>query len=863
MSRQLNVNLVFNADVSQARTQMQGLMTSVNQLQTSLNSKMSASGLTTELNKAQAAVVNLKSNLNSAFDVNTGKLDLNKFNTNLQRSGMTLRDYRNNLTLLGADGQKAFYQLSQSIMSGQMPLQKTNNLLTNMMNTFGNSIKWSIAYGAINKISQGFQDAFQYAQDLDKSLTSIGVVTGKSTDEMAQFAEQANKAAKALATSTTAYTDAALIYYQQGLDGKAVEERTNTTIKLANVTGESAQTVSQWMTSVWNNFDDGSKSLEYYADVMARLGAETASSSAEIAEGFEKFAAVADTIDLSYEYGASAIAAVTAKTRQSADVVGTAFKTLFARIEDLELGKTLDDGTTLGQYSQALAKVGVNIKDTSGELKSMDTILDEMGATWTTLGKDQQVALAQSVAGVRQYTQLIALMDNYDYFKSLTDSANNAEGTLESQQNRWAEGWEASSKRVKAAAEDVYKSLIDNEFFSDLNNVFADFLGGADDFLEAIGGLKTLIPLVGGAILSAFGPAALTAVQNFTASIKGASAAQVEQAASLRSSVLSEATLMAGQGDSYAGYGVQSSLQSQKAILEEIENIKHRLNQAQTTEIQHLLNTNENWRNVVMQAAEYLDTLIQVNEQMSHQGKLAGREANAQKEDFLNQVVGDDNKAAMKEAFTKAETRVQNAASAQTSIESFVASGKGANAEGAQAILDNLNKGVGMAKHQAIGKKNLTALENIANGGEIDPKDLEILQKNLSGVNVKSKVLDKTSQDLTKATKQYGTSVKNGQQEINKYVQNLDKANPVLKDTTVAEQNLEKQQENLKNNTADTIDVLKGYQKMPLGQSLIQGAAAMGQAAAGASMLYSGLSSLFDMFIASKSSINTMSSIMS
>jgi hypothetical protein len=39
---------------------------------------------------------------------------------------------------------------------------------------------------------------------------------------------------------------------------------------------------------------------------------------------------------------------------------------LFARIQDLDLGKTLEDGTTLGSYSEALNKVGINIKDQSG-----------------------------------------------------------------------------------------------------------------------------------------------------------------------------------------------------------------------------------------------------------------------------------------------------------------------------------------------------------------------------------------------------------------------------------------------------------------------------------------------------------------
>jgi hypothetical protein len=54
----------------------------------------------------------------------------------------------------------------------------------------------------------------------------------------------------------------------------------------------------------------------------------------------------------------------------------------------LELGETLDDGTTLGKYSEALNAVGINIKNTAGEMKNMDQILNEMGAKWNTLGKD-------------------------------------------------------------------------------------------------------------------------------------------------------------------------------------------------------------------------------------------------------------------------------------------------------------------------------------------------------------------------------------------------------------------------------------------------------------------------------------------
>jgi TP901 family phage tail tape measure protein len=121
---------------------------------------------------------------------------------------------------------------------------------------------------------------------------------------------------------------------------------------------------------------------------MVALGAATASSSSEISAGLNQFAATANTVGLSFDYAAAALATVTATTRQSANVVGNSFKTLFARLEGLSLGETLEDGTNLNKYSAALEKVGISIKDQNGELKAMDIILDELGSRWQTLAKD-------------------------------------------------------------------------------------------------------------------------------------------------------------------------------------------------------------------------------------------------------------------------------------------------------------------------------------------------------------------------------------------------------------------------------------------------------------------------------------------
>ena len=60
----------------------------------------------------------------------------------------------------------------------------------------------------------------------------------------------------------------------------------------------------------------------------------------------------------------------------------------------------------------------------------MDRILDDIGGKWDTLNKDEQVALAQAVGGIRQYTQFIALMDNWDFMKENLEIAKGATGEL-------------------------------------------------------------------------------------------------------------------------------------------------------------------------------------------------------------------------------------------------------------------------------------------------------------------------------------------------------------------------------------------------------------------------------------------------
>ena len=599
MPKQLNVNLAFNADIKQAQAQIAQLQKSLDSLMSGSIKNSAFTGFDKNISEAQQSILKLKGAINDSLNMDTGRLDLSKFNAQLNNSGLSLSKLATDMSAMGADGQKAFLNLANSIVTAQKPMLETNKLLDNMWTALKNTARWQLSSSLLHGFMGAIQGAYGYAQDLNASLTDIAIVTGRSTDQMAEFAEQANKSAQALSVSTTAYTDAALIYYQQGLNDEEVKARTDVTMMMSNVTGQSAEKVSSYMTAIWNNFAEGSDNLTYFADVITALGAATASSSEEIANGMQQFAAVADTVGLSYEYAATALATVVAQTRQSESTVGNSFRTIFSRLQGLKLGDTLDDGTTLNKYSAALASVGVNIKDQNGDLKDMDTILNEIGAKWQTLAKDQQIALAQTVGGVRQYTNLVALFDNWDKFQENLEVAYGSEGTLEEQADIYAESWEAAQKRVKAAWQGIFQDLIDDKFFIWMLNGLADILKGVDTLIDSLGGLPGVLSAIGAIAFSAFGEKMIPSIEKAQLQLSkiltplGGKETYAEmQAQALRKQAVEEAEKM--QVGSMADHTVLDNLKQQIQLYDKLANLKKSLTKEEFALYQQLVaNTGE------------------------------------------------------------------------------------------------------------------------------------------------------------------------------------------------------------------------------------------------------------------------------
>ena len=229
---------------------------------------------------------------------------------------------------------------------------------------------------------------------------------------MERYARVANRTAKELGQSTRDYTNASLIYYQQGLGEEETRARTETTLKAANVTGQTGQEVSEQLTAVWNGYRVSAEETELYVDKLAAVAASTASDLEELSTGMSKVASAANSAGVDIDQLNGILSTVISATREAPETIGSAFKTIFARLGDLALDGEDEYGVSLGKVSGQLHELGIEVLDQKGEMRDMGDIIEDIAAKWKTWTQAQRQAAAVAMAGKMQYSRLIALFDN-------------------------------------------------------------------------------------------------------------------------------------------------------------------------------------------------------------------------------------------------------------------------------------------------------------------------------------------------------------------------------------------------------------------------------------------------------------------
>lgn len=342
--------------------------------------------------------------------------------------------------------------------------------------------------------TSALQRGVQFFKEYDEVLTRTMMVTGQTREEVTSLTDSYNKLANQLSSTTKDVAAAQLVFYQQGLGTQEALKMTEASIAISKTGGIEAGEAANRLTAAVRGYQLAANDAMSIADKMSALDAAAASSVDELTIAMQKSASQARMAGLDLDYYMAYLSTMQEVTREAPENIGTAMKSITSRLQEItDLGKVEEDGTTFSNVAKALNSVGIAAVDSAGQLRNLQDIMNELGPMWATLDRNHKAYLATTLAGNRQQSRFIALMDNYDRAMELVNVSQNASGESAKQLRAYNQGLEASFVRLSNAWQQFATRVADSDMIKGVIDLLADLVEMLNKIPKPI--TQTIIPL--------------------------------------------------------------------------------------------------------------------------------------------------------------------------------------------------------------------------------------------------------------------------------------------------------------------------------------------------------------------------------
>lgn len=394
-----------------------------------------------------------------------------------------------------------FAQLQQKVRETNADVQTFGQKLTK---TFGSQLRYMLTSMVYMKALQFIRDLYNNVVELDKAMTDLQIASGKTRAEIKELTKGYADLAKQLGATTTEVAESADTWLRQGY----AAEETNTLIKnstmLAKLGQMEAAEASKALTSAMKGYKVEVKDSISIVDKFTAVDMEAAASAGDIATAMAETATSADIAGVSMDRLIGYITTVKEVTQDGAESVGTFYKTLFARMNNVKAGKFIDDetGESLNDVEKVLGELGIKLRDANGLFRESSDVLDEVGERWSQFNNVQQHAIATAFAGTRQQEKFIVLMENYETALGYAETAASSAGTAVEKFGAYTESVEGKLNSLKAAFEEFSMTFLDSELVVGVVEFLTWLIEALDTLVGALGGLNTVLYITAGLILT-------------------------------------------------------------------------------------------------------------------------------------------------------------------------------------------------------------------------------------------------------------------------------------------------------------------------------------------------------------------------
>jgi len=386
------------------------------------------------------------------------------------------------------------YSRKVAEIQGREP--KPANFIAKVMGSFqmamARAIDYGIAYGMIAKFKQMVTNIVNLTKQLNVVSTNIEIVTGKSEAKIKEMIGSYSDLAKALGRTTLEVAASANDFLRMGYAGEDAAELITQAMTLSTLGMIDAGEAAKYLTAAIKGYGVEVKDVSMIVDMATALDMQYATSAGEILQAMSRTAASARLARVDMASLQSMVTVTLETSQKSAQSIGEAFKTAFARYGNVKAGKVSfsdlgDETEGINDIESALSKLGIRIRENNAQWRSYQDVIDEIGARWESWDDIQRNLVTTAMFGTRQREVGTILLSNFDTYKKATMTAEGAEGTGAEKLRDYTDSLEASIKRVTVAWEALTQEGGFSSLLTKLNNVLAQVIDNFKTFVIVLG----------------------------------------------------------------------------------------------------------------------------------------------------------------------------------------------------------------------------------------------------------------------------------------------------------------------------------------------------------------------------------------
>ena len=471
------------------------------------------SKLNDELDKLSYSMKEVGLQNSKTLDVGVADTKANKVKAYYEENTKAVKKYGDQLKEIEAE-----YRRAKTVEDALITDKKYNQLksqisaegltgkshIDEFKRAFGQIAEFAGIYGAIqNVIYEVPRQMVQNVLEVDDAMTNLQMATGVTNDKAKELMSTYNQLGDDLKALGTDVAASATEWMKQGKSIQESQKLAKDSIVLSKIGDLSAEESTKTITAAMKSYDLDESEVMGFIDKISAIDMASATDVGGLADAFNKVAANARNAGIETEKVLAYAATIGETTQEGMDSVGTSLNSIFSRMGNIKLSRLKDPTTNedLSNVETSLRNVGIELRESTGQFRDFDEVLDETASRWGTFSEVTQRSIASSFAGTHHMNEFLVLMQNYskaqEYMQIATDSSGESlkkyEAYTESAQGK-IEGFKNSFQTLSTTTlnADIFKGVVDGgtAFFNILTKIM-DIGSGLPAIIATISGFMS------------------------------------------------------------------------------------------------------------------------------------------------------------------------------------------------------------------------------------------------------------------------------------------------------------------------------------------------------------------------------------